>query len=71
MAIELFGLGKAILAGHEPRSFIKKNGGVRIMFPFVINNHVKIALEMMSMRLKLNQENYQLLKELCYEEGEK
>ena len=40
-------------------------------FPFVINNHVKIASEMMQMKLKLNQENYQLLKELCYEEWEK
>ena len=40
-------------------------------FPFVINNHVKIASEMMQMRLKLNQDNYQLLKELCYEEAEK
>jgi len=40
-------------------------------FPFVINNHVAIASEMMQMRLKLNIENHQLLKELCYEEAEK
>src|SRR3990170_4144278 len=40
-------------------------------FPFTINNHVKLASEMMSMRLKLNVENHQLLKELCYEEWEK
>ena len=40
-------------------------------FPFVINNHVAIASEMMQMRLKLNVENHTLLKELCYEEWEK
>lgn len=40
-------------------------------FPFTINNHVALASEMMGMRLKLNEANYQLLKELCYEEWEK
>lgn len=40
-------------------------------FPFCINSHVSLASEMMGQRLKLNPENYQLLKELCYEEWEK
>ncbi len=40
-------------------------------FPFTINNHVAIATEMMAMRLKLNEPNYQLLRELCYEEWAK
>ena len=40
-------------------------------FPFTINNHISIASEMMQMRLKLNQPNFDLLKDLCYEEAEK
>lgn len=40
-------------------------------FPFAINNHVAIASEMMQMRLRLNEPNYAMLKELCYEEWEK
>lgn len=42
------------------------------MFPGItINNHVSIASEMMGMRLKLNKDNYDLLKTLCYEEWQK
>lgn len=48
-----------------------QNNGTNLAFPFVINNHVAIASEMMQMRLKLNEPNYQLLKELCYEEWQK
>ena len=39
--------------------------------PFCLNAHVSLACEMQQMRLKLNQPNYDLLKELCYEEWEK
>ena len=40
-------------------------------FPFVVNNHVALATEMMAMRLRVNQGNYELLRQLCYEEREK
>jgi DNA polymerase I-like protein with 3'-5' exonuclease and polymerase domains len=42
-----------------------------MMFPFTINNHVKIASEMMQMRLRVDNSNYELLKGLCYEEQAK
>lgn len=41
------------------------------MYPITVNKHVSIATEMMRMRLKLNLQNYLLLKELCYEEATK
>jgi DNA polymerase I-like protein with 3'-5' exonuclease and polymerase domains len=40
-------------------------------FPFAINDHVSIATEMMQTRLRLNSVNYDVLKQLCYEEREK
>jgi DNA polymerase I-like protein with 3'-5' exonuclease and polymerase domains len=40
-------------------------------FPFTINNHVSIASEMMQMRLPVDGSNYELLKELCYDEATK
>lgn len=40
-------------------------------FPFAINNHVALASEMMQMRLDVNQPNFALLKDACYEEHTK
>lgn len=40
-------------------------------FPFCINNHVLIASEMMAMRLPVDDANFDLLSQLCYEEHAK
>ncbi|MGH9427689.1 MAG: DNA polymerase, partial [Terriglobia bacterium] len=37
-------------------------------FPFVLNDHVSLATEMMQTRLRLNLANYEVLSQLCYEE---
>lgn len=39
--------------------------------PFTINNHISIASEMMAMRLRVNQNNYAMLKQLASEEHAK
>lgn len=40
-------------------------------FPFVLNNHVLLASEMMQCRLPIDGQNFELLKSIAYEEYEK